>query len=579
MAAMAILRWRGTRIHLLAVGFTLAALLVFGWRWGLLGALPQPRTRVPAMVGAAGSPQAPWVSHSLAPRQTHQEEAVLHGEVEEALPGERFWHLDLKGGAPRVGVLERLMGMAARAGATGVLVEWEDAFPYTGHLANLSSRAAYTPAEVRRIAAAAHDAGLKMVPLMQSLGHLEYALKQPQWAALREAGSVAEACPSLPAAARLVTDALDQLLTAIPAPLVHIGADEVFTLGHCARCRARRITPLNLYLHHVLTIARHVKSRWGARVLVWDDMVRRAPLQALRSLAEVAEPVVWAYGPDVDRLVPPHVLRTYAAVFPRVWLAPAFKGASGPRAFMPDAARHAANTLAWMTTGRRVQRQAGLGVGGLVITGWSRYDHFAVLCELLPPATPSLVLTLLTAAHGSLTPAALRDAHALLECPPHVTLEPAVDPHLWAARDCAFTGANAAAMLHRYARLREEVEAVRHESQEHGGWLTAYNRRHNFSSPARVRQATASLGSLSASLRGLYKEARAVLRQYHDHHTTAEWLEQHLDPLNTTLTTLNAAAATLTAINTWPRRPLDYHQHQHDDYNDYTNDDATIATH
>lgn len=529
------------------------------------------------MVGAAGSPQAPWVSHSLVPRQQPQEEAALPSEAEETLPGERFWHLDLKGGAPRVGVLEKLMGVAAQAGATGVLIEWEDAFPYKGHLANLSSRAAYTPAEVRRIAAAAHGAGLTLVPLMQSLGHLEYALKQQQWAELREADSVAEACPSLPAAARLVTDALDQLLAAVPSPLVHIGADEVYTLGRCARCRARRITPLNLYLHHVLTVARHVKNRWGARVLFWDDMVRRAPLQALRSLAEVAEPVVWAYGPDVDRLVPPYVLRMYAAVFPRVWLAPAFKGASGPHSFMPDAARHAANTLAWVSTGLRAQRQAGLGVAGLVIAGWSRYDHFAVLCELLPPATPSLVLTLLTAARGNLTPDVLRDVHALLQCPPHVTLDPAQDPHLWAARDCAFPGANAAALLHQYARLREEVTAVRREAQERGGWLTAYNLRHNFSSPARVRQATASLSHLAASLRSLYKEARAVLRQYHDHHTIAEWLEQHLDPLNTTITSLTTAADTLTAITTWPRRPLDYQRQN--DYDDYTDDDATTTTH
>jgi hexosaminidase len=27
---------------------------------------------------------------------------------------------------------------------------------------------------------------------------------------------------------------------------------------------------------------------------------------------------------------------------------------------------------------------------GMALTGWSRYDHFAVLCELLPVAYPTI---------------------------------------------------------------------------------------------------------------------------------------------------------------------------------------------
>ena len=41
-----------------------------------------------------------------------------------------------------------------------------------------------------------------------------------------------------------------------------------------------------------------------------------------------------------------------------------------------------------------------LSFRGLVLTGWSRYDHFAVLCELLPVALPSLIVNLVIVTQG-----------------------------------------------------------------------------------------------------------------------------------------------------------------------------------
>ena len=35
-----------------------------------------------------------------------------------------------------------------------------------------------------------------------------------------------------------------------------------------------------------------------------------------------------------------------------------------------------------------------------MLTGWSRYDHFAVLCELLPVSFPSLAYNLLLLQYG-----------------------------------------------------------------------------------------------------------------------------------------------------------------------------------
>ena len=78
-------------------------------------------------------------------------------------------------------------------------------------------------------------------------------------------------------------------------------------------------------------------------------------------------------------------------MFRHAWAASAFKGAFGERLLLPDRERHAANNAAWMGV---VAKEGGGGgtaaavkrsgfFRGIALTGWSRYDHFAVLCELV----------------------------------------------------------------------------------------------------------------------------------------------------------------------------------------------------
>lgn len=62
--------------------------------------------------------------------------------------------------------------------------------------------------------------------------------------------------------------------------------------------------------------------------------------------------------------------------------------------------RHLENNLRWLALIHAEGSRFTLGIQGLAITGWQRYDHFAVLCELLPVAIPSLALCLASTSKG-----------------------------------------------------------------------------------------------------------------------------------------------------------------------------------
>ena len=56
------------------------------------------------------------------------------------------------------------------------------------------------------------------------------------------------------------------------------------------------------------------------------------------------------------------------------------------------------------------------GFQGIVITGWSRYDHFAVLAELLPASMPSLATNLISVSHGYFNASWQKELYQSLQC-------------------------------------------------------------------------------------------------------------------------------------------------------------------
>ncbi len=214
-------------------------------------------------------------------------------------------HLDLKYQMPRQAFLRRWVRQLARRGVNTLLLEYEDKFPYARY-PFLRDPLAFTPAALRDFLAAARDAGLRVIPLVPTLSHLEFALAHPEWAALREAPDIpTQICPSNRKAVALVNCLIDEVLAYHgPDEWIHLGGDETWFMGTCPKCSPRvtgkNITPL--WVAHMNPMIRRLQKA-GKRVMLFDDAFWEKPEAALTAgLPKGTVLTPWNYG---GRAFPP----------------------------------------------------------------------------------------------------------------------------------------------------------------------------------------------------------------------------------------------------------------------------------
>lgn len=98
--------------------------------------------------------------------------------------GLKIVHLDLKGAPPKLSYYAEFFPFLKKLGASGVLIEYEDMFPYLS--IDASANNAYTRGEIETILKLANESSLEVIPLIQTFGHLEFLLKLQKYKHLRE---------------------------------------------------------------------------------------------------------------------------------------------------------------------------------------------------------------------------------------------------------------------------------------------------------------------------------------------------------------------------------------------------------
>ncbi|XP_066580899.1 hexosaminidase D-like [Prorops nasuta] len=487
----------------------------------------------------------------------------LYTDITPLFKGHRIVHLDLKGAPFKISYYKNLLPLLSKLGATGLLIEYEDMFPFDGNMKNVTAGNCYSLQDVSTIQEIASENNLLIIPLIQTFGHLEFILKLNDYKDYREVMRYPQVlCPTYNKTIPLLHDMIDQVVAAHPElKYLHIGADEVYQIGECSRClelmAKRKWGKRQLFLDHVTRIVRYISGKYPhLTILMWDDEFREISPQEIidRGLHKLVEPVVWKYTTDPGSSLTDQLWESYAAVWKNIWVATAFKGATYPDRYYVDISYHQENHQRWLEIINKYSDQ--INFKGAILTGWQRYDHFSVLCELLPSALPSLAICLNILQASDLNgfpiqvPRPIMDA---LQCEGEIQLTVQEPQYGWAK--CSYLGVEVYKAILRLFLLVQDMNRIEQDNT-YKGWLKPYNIKYAFSSPAYVERALVDLDKFKMEIIYIEKDIRSAMEEIYDNYTAQEWLETYLVPLNDRVNELWDAKIKILDKNSWPSRPL-----------------------
>ena len=216
--------------------------------------------------------------------------------TEASLKKTRGFHIDMNIAQFRGPYLKTWLKRLAAEGYDTILWEVENNIRWET-CPECVSPDAFAKAEFKDILAYSRSLGLEPVPLLQTIGHCEYVLKNPRYKPLAEVPDrIDQYCPRNPDVVAFLKKWIDEYLEVFgEVRTFHLGADEAYTLGECPRCRAYagEHSLSELYIDHINAVSRPLIEK-GIRPAFWGDMVLHHP-EALDKLSRRIVIYDWLY--------------------------------------------------------------------------------------------------------------------------------------------------------------------------------------------------------------------------------------------------------------------------------------------
>lgn len=272
------------------------------------------------------------------------------------------FHLDLRIQVMTPKALKKFVKELSEFGMNTLVMEYEATYPFEKH-ATIANELSYTRGEIQDFVAYCDGLGIKVIPLQQSLGHVEYILRNPRYSDLKEdRKDISQLCPmKTEESKKLFTELFSDMAQMHNSDYIHIGGDETRLLGHCPLC-AKKVEEegkSKLFVDYMTMMADIVVSL-GKKPVMWADIILKHP-EAAKELPKETIFVDWNYGWRINHFGDVPGLQELGFTF---WGAPAIR--SHPdNWYVTDWKTHFKNQKDFIPYSRTA------GYEGMIMTSWS----------------------------------------------------------------------------------------------------------------------------------------------------------------------------------------------------------------
>ena len=241
----------------------------------------------------------------------------------------------------------------------------EHTFAFEKHCSFSKDVGAITPEFIHQIQEYCKSKYVELQANLQSFGHCNRILTQPEYRKLSESDLYWTLSPSTNETYEFLGDLYGEFLPLFESPVVNIGCDETYDLGlGLSKKRKAEEGKGRVYLDHILRL-RDLAMVHGKKIMFFGDVVVNYP----ELLTEIPKDVIlldWIYDP-MDEY--PNT-KAFGASGRRFWVCP---GTGGWNSLFPRLEGAKINIERLVKTGLRH------GAEGMLLTDWGDHGHYGVL--------------------------------------------------------------------------------------------------------------------------------------------------------------------------------------------------------